>query len=643
MIWNFEVVDPDRSSSSGKISDLFRNEASNVPGLLAEGAPPFAASLMVREMIQNSWDAARELQDEDPEAPEFSIDFEFAELQGGAKRLMIENLGLSELAERANAVALSPEVREKLGPAPNDCLTSLESSEPLRVCQVIEHGAVGMHGPWKGKKSRMFLALAMIGINEKREGAGGTFGYGKAGMAVASLTRVVIAYSCFRERDDDPGVTRRLLGMTYWGGHEFGDDSFNGYARFGERRESGGVAPLVNEHADSIAVQLGMTVRSPVNPEALGTTFLIIDPSVDPGDLKEGVERHWWPALVDQNFSVIIRGYGGEEHVCRPKENDKLAAFLEAYSYLSEHQVPDNVRRISLGEYRPQGGKQLPLGTLVLISDPSGWSFPEMGAGTNSAHQSLIALMRETRMVIEYHQPGQRIGQRPPFVRGVFVASSEVNNHLAKTEPKGHDRWEVRGDSEDVPIDATRFAEEILKRIRDEVAKFQNELRPKIDSSRPVRLPWFDRRLKGLRRRDGSTPPNPKGNRIVERETVRIERVADGEADRLEGVIKIRLSENYKGRSPAHLRIRFALAIDEDGTRGENVKMHVENGGQPLVDTKHGAIFDGEFDRSWKEFSFRSEKFRADWTTDLLIELVPEQKPIPQDGAPVASTNGSSE
>ena len=104
----------------------------------------------------------------------------------------------------------------------------------------------------------------------KEEGSGGSYGYGKAGLIAGSAIRTVVAYTCFRERPDDPGVTRRLLGMTYWGQHEMGTDSFTGFARFGFYSD-GWVRPFENDEADMVAKSLGIKLRDPGDLDDLGT------------------------------------------------------------------------------------------------------------------------------------------------------------------------------------------------------------------------------------------------------------------------------------------------------------------------------------------------------------------------------------
>ena len=91
---------------SGDISKLFRNEPIKAPGILAVDAPPSNASVM-REVIQNSWDAAHELQGNwsggaaDSSSPQgFEVRFEFKETSGPSKRAVVAALGLSLLADQ---------------------------------------------------------------------------------------------------------------------------------------------------------------------------------------------------------------------------------------------------------------------------------------------------------------------------------------------------------------------------------------------------------------------------------------------------------------------------------------------------------------------------------------------------------------
>ena len=115
--WYWEPFDPDRTSLSGDISKLFRNEPVRAPGLLAVNAPPSEASVLAREVIQNSWDSALEVQRDLPEDasaarpdgdvnagyPGFELAFEFRSLLRDGKTELVSALALEDLAKRKDA------------------------------------------------------------------------------------------------------------------------------------------------------------------------------------------------------------------------------------------------------------------------------------------------------------------------------------------------------------------------------------------------------------------------------------------------------------------------------------------------------------------------------------------------------------
>src|SRR5687768_5432573 len=94
--WRFERVNPDASGSWGKIGDLFRNEGGEARGHLAVDAPPTAATLMAREVIQNSWDAAQELRQDGGAVRPFHLDFLFKRVEEDGKERLVNGLGLRQ-------------------------------------------------------------------------------------------------------------------------------------------------------------------------------------------------------------------------------------------------------------------------------------------------------------------------------------------------------------------------------------------------------------------------------------------------------------------------------------------------------------------------------------------------------------------
>ncbi|MYJ42477.1 MAG: hypothetical protein F4076_08565 [Acidimicrobiaceae bacterium] len=298
---------------------MFRGERVKAPGLF--GADPLQdeSALLMREAVQNSWDAALESRNEaasagagGPRTPiPFEVRFRLFELSGTERDRCAEVTGLHDLARRVASV----EDRRTLGLGEQDCLDGLGDDVPLPMLEISERAAGGMHGPW-GEESKLYRALCSFGITPATPGRGGSFGYGKAGLIRGSAIRTVLAYTCFAEHADDPGVTRRLLGMTYWGAHKDEERrSCIGVRWLARLDGEGECRPYENDDADAAADLLGLARRSPDDPADLGTTFLLVDPTVTSDGLLRAAERFWWPALNDQTqqfeISVMDESAGG--------------------------------------------------------------------------------------------------------------------------------------------------------------------------------------------------------------------------------------------------------------------------------------------------------------------------------------------
>ncbi len=470
-----------------------------------------------------------------------------------------------------------------------------------------------MYGPWNGEKSKLYRALLSVGFANEAGGAGGSFGYGKAGLIGASAVRAVIAYTCFREQADDPGVTRRLLGMAYWGQHSLGDRSFTGFAPFGDQGD--GAVPFENEEADRVAMSLGLKRRDPGQIGDLGTTMLVVEPTVEPEDLLVAVERSWWPALEDstQRFSVVIRTPDGNSHYPRPRRNEVLASFSDAYELATTPgNVPKNCWHIPLRrveEYeRP--------GSLGLVCDREGWSFPEIEAdpdvGQNEQieHRSLVALIRDPRMVVEYLEAGTKA----PYVRGVFVAGDSVNDVLRATEPKAHDAWQA------IDNEQGRVAAQILRRVKQGVIKARRELSPPRHPPETIELAYFDRLMKLLMSGQGSRSSGP----VAETRdlTINLHHQSDATADgqiELSGHAVIGFSEHFEA-DQAVVEVAIAYRYLEEDRVGDLVDLDVElpSGFAKVPDTQNcfrGTLVRGQNAR----FEFLTNPYSAEWTGRLVV------------------------
>ncbi len=636
--WVWETTDPKRSGGAGDLAKLFKNEEVEQPGVLAIGAPRSEATLMAREVIQNSWDAAAELQRRrrqlGAEEPGFGISFDFVELGGQARSEFVAASDLLGLKYQLDGVR-GVHADSALGMPRTAALDHAHDSEQvLHILRIVESGTTGMYGPFDGAKSKMFLALISLGYTVKEAGAGGSYGYGKAGLIAGSATRTVFAYSCFEPREDDTidgePVTRRLLGMTYWGQHTIEETSFTGFARLGADM-GGWIAPLVNDQADELAAQLGIEMRSADNDQQLGTTFVLIDPVVQPHDLVEAIERNWWPAISERRFAPMVterrEGQQPTPLPPRPRRNPVLAPFVRAYELATVPQ-DNNVAhefRADLGTL-PTALDGLAIGSIGIVADLDGWSYAvdseDPDDESKVRQSSLIALTRGPLMVVEYLEPwGMKTS--PPFVRGVFVADDDVDDLLRQTEPKAHDSWVTKESALEDGIDqkAPKVAKQVLKEIGKAARKFQQSLRPPIPPPEDVHLTALAKLFKTVARGGGpsSAPPPPEGERFVSiRTNTQIVPVEKESAIKAKGRIKLSLADVYEAADRALVRVRVAYKFVEDGKAGESVPLDVTSSlleGTPNDD----GSYDVELTKDFQTIEFESVAYSPDWSGRLMV------------------------
>lgn len=630
-MWSWEQVDHHRSSSSGDLAKIFKNEHIRHPGFLARNAPSHDAVLLAREVIQNSWDAARELvaclPPDDPH-PGFQISFHFEELTGSTRSAFAKRLGLKEHAQRLQRLG---ESRQSLGVSDDTLLSELNTRGSLNILRIEEAGAIGMPGRWEGTQSRLYLAMVSLGFTQKQAGAGGSFGYGKAGLIRGSRVRIVIAYTCFQAQPDEPTITRRLLGMTYWGPHEVDGASFTGFARFGVPESTSVVVPFENEEADRVASGLGIPVRDPESIDDLGTTFLLIEPSCNPDDLNEAIVRNWWPALVDHEFSVLIHPGrpGAKTLIPRPAKNVDLRPFIKAYEIAKRPQdnaIGSERRKHSVSLNSPNAAGRTSAGQLGLVTELSDWSYPLPGAIEESGepidqapHRSLVALIRGPKMVVEY----LNCGSNAPFVRGVFVAHTEVDDLLRQAEPAAHDRWETEPATGVDPL-AASTASRVLKAIRRRVDEFRSALRPPPAEVEEIQLPELGRLFGGLWNGSDVTHASPARSSSQDPISFTIEETslrpaADGSglvftARAALGLVDVVNSSSQDPHGNVLVELQFRYQFIEDGRRGEEVSLeHLKVGGEDVR---------GETDSHWTSLTMKP----GGWVT---VEL--KSSPYPSD------------
>ena len=586
--WHWTKPIPGRPEMAGDLSRLFNRGGIDPPELLQDLAMSSSAALFAREVIQNSWDAFRQM---DPKTRErldldgLHVEFRFRELSRGAEaRAVREALRLQNLSDHLASVE---DGRREVDLSSDDCLNGT-LDDPLTVLEVIEHGGAGMTGAWgSGQESAMARALIWVGWANRGDGAGGSFGYGKAGVAQGSRIRSVLAYSCFPEPADGETATRRLLGVTYWNRHTANEVSYTGWGLLGRKNGEHEITPYEDDAADALAEAIGMDRRSPDEAFGTGTTLLIVDPAFGSDELINAVGLNWWPALrAETGLTAEIVDEQGESWETDLSNEKSTSAFLDAHELLVASAERDEERhRIVELDAIDFEGEPIEPGRLALIADPAGWSFPSRnGAGQVQTHQSIVALTRSPQMVVSYHV----FGDREPFVRGLFIASKNADGVLRRTEPAAHDDWLVRG-SDPTTREHRRFARQVKDAIREAVQSFRDELAPPLSTRPAITTPVCGELLAGRTTGSnvGKKKPKPKP---IERRNVAIRLVhADGVQDRPEAIIgsepgsvRARAQVEFEllghhSKDAAKVNLELRLHFVEDGRTGGTCDLKVES------------------------------------------------------------------
>lgn len=573
--WNFFPLTPN-DAGGGDLSRVIR-----------AGMPP--AHVLAREVIQNSWDAARRLRRDflPGSAIPFSVAFRFRELVGEEKAAFVETFHLSELSKRAHAVGA-----EKLMLHDASVLDRLEGDEPLRVLEASDYGAHGLFGhPNETSDSILWQAIYYMGGSEKAAGMGGSYGFGKSAFIRGSRIRTVLAYSCFRRypgtiAESDP-VTRRFVGMAWWQKHKLDGNKFQGRARFGAFSQAGPQAvpdwpPYEDGFADSLAEAAGFATRSPSVDADLGTSLLVIEPTVSPEALIDAIERYWWPALNDGDFSVSVTDYHGEQVGIAPEERADLRPFIRSYRALSRG-TPDSADgpQILSARWRSIRNEGLKPGSLAAqVVDPDDF----LSAAENSTVETdtdeidvllqqgpLIALMRSPKMVVKYWDKSKS----PVPIRGVYVASEDIDDLLRDTETVLHDDW-TTAPSDDIDARATRVATFVMSRISTEIRMLAETATPE-PPSKDIGLPIYSKLLRKFMREPGDIgppPPPPGGGEPISFQYINrpdIHLLDDGQIQ-LSCSFRLELRDDLEGvPESVEVRVSPKLSILEDEGTGRTL------------------------------------------------------------------------
>ena len=593
-IWAFERT-PKRGGATG---EAFANT------LQATGMS--TAAVLAREAIQNSADA--HIGDE-----KVRVEFRRVSLLGAEKKAFVK------------ALAIEPGLtgrRKTLHLPKGTCLeTFIDDNEPLRLLFIEDYNTHGLFGDPESPKSHFFRLLFALGDGSKAreaDGSGGSFGFGKSVYSSNSRIRTLVAYSVFdpKRKGATDKAHSRLMGCSYFDGHEFGSQNFSGRAWYGtpSTEDSNDVEPLSDGAAHKVAATLGFRVRE---AGETGTSMLVVDCGVECEDLRESIEDWWWPRILDDALDVVLYEQDKPLPPPKPKKREDLKPFINCYELAVGRSQPTGKHEKS-DEFNKFEGT--PLGSY-------GFAVVEADAqheNNLSTRIDTVALIRGPRMVVSY-LPIR--GGSPLRCIGAFVAAPEIDKPLKVSEPPEHNRW----DAESARLDtlggnAREIVRAVLTRLKQRMRDFANDASPAAPKQ-DTRLRTLERLLGGMFRPPTTSHGGEGGHPAAPIEIHFVNPphpVADQGQLTTRGSFRVALTDESERKSiNVVLRVDCLVQEDEGVSRDDPVAVQLESN-----DVEHtsepGSQGKVRFTLGRDEkpvFSFRTGRYAPDWTTRIEVSV----------------------
>ena len=468
-------------------------------GLLEENRPSRAASILVREVVQNFWDSCSErrklAKDGIVSGAPATLEFRFIELKGQDAIDFHKNLGINELQHYVKKGSANSDADQTGFNKLKDVFEEItRPNRSVKILQIIESGSAGMHGSWAPNKvCKLHSATMRPGGSDNVEGAGGSWGFGKMGAIRSSRINTLLYYTAHSHAiNPNDNATQRFLAVSAWGAFKDGEMVHTGWGYQKPIAENGDALPLTDGDAQEAAKRFSIPTRNPDIPEEIGSTICVIEPDVNPEDVKEAVERWWWPAITwgelgeGPELTISVTDYDQEDLEIKPREHAVIGSIITAYEkFRNETQQNNNVFR----KHRTKKGTEGDIEGIttgdVYLSSSTRWNNPDNAVididsttGDEIRHESFVAMVRAHGMVSHYWNPHTTVTDSP-FVRGVFIAHPEdANTLLGGIEGPLHHKWRTETQTNN-PKPGNYLAGVTQRSIRNYVNALRRDAAPK--------------------------------------------------------------------------------------------------------------------------------------------------------------------
>lgn len=475
--------------------------------------------VLVRETLQNSWDAA----DLDDWVPAYGVH-------------------IYRPSQEAKTV-LTDSIFAELPPSLEVLEQSLQDPD-MHVMEIYDRGTTGLNGPVRASEAadpdspNNFNAFVFdIGTTKSDGASGGTFGFGKTATFEVSHAHSVVYWSVCATNSGD--LEHRLIASTLHEPYDQDGARYTGAHWWGDPDEAE-IVPLRGDAAQMLGEALFKTT---FGEDETGTSILVIDPEmtdVKDSDLEAVAERR--PVRSDTEADVLVDEivealadnawpkvvYAGGEYppmlfeIFRRDEQLEVAAKIRSNytrysSSLTEIRKTLNQLEGSTDEsadfqvlkssppipinLRPARSFDAPHSAffgermdsvsgylhLMLTLDSSAGA---VGGNRDSAGvvpRNQLCLMRSKAEFVVYYDKVVDIELDGLQWTGVFKPTPECDHHFASSEPPTHDAWTPNtAESEISSYVVRRTLEQVRKKTRDFLEAQQGEIKAANRSVRDV-------------------------------------------------------------------------------------------------------------------------------------------------------------
>ena len=491
-----------------------------------EGTSPLAGhfslpSLLVREAVQNSWDA----RDDERGARPVRFSIHGHDLVGGELDHLRTLLPVQDL-EGFERRSETDDSKGTLHPA------AVLERPVVRVLVISDRGTVGLCGPtlsgvaWNpvrhGKplprgvqRFANFVRNVGRAASDTGGGDGGSYGIGKSVLWMASECGTVLIHT--RTTDEHGEPVERFIGSVY-GDHFYSNDrEFTGRHFLGVDGPEGSTEPLIGSAAAAAARGLPTPAYNIEGEEVGGTTIVIVAPQMhldwetEMHRIGDAVRWHVWPKRVaglrseqsPPDMEIDLAFNGNAVYLPLPHEDPEIAPYAGALVDAALGRVSPEPNRDfearcgspakSLGwtKFRRAGTADQNAFHLTLTSEALAARVEQVREAPEGAERAFdeepvvpfpqpwghVALVRREPLLLVRYEPISRSSDAASEEVGAFLSARDpdVEEALTKAEPPAHDEWLYRNVPKDSRSDhrrtyAKRAVEEINRAKRDFLA-----------------------------------------------------------------------------------------------------------------------------------------------------------------------------